>query len=87
MDDDSHTTWFSLYTPQPWLMTRMRFSVSELCFSSPFIAFDIPSLHGASDARTICISDLSAAPPGLCPFVYAPKHATKAMRSKLVLFS
>jgi hypothetical protein len=29
----------------------------------------------------ICMSDLSAAPPCLCSFVYALKHATKATRS------
>jgi len=85
MDDSHNYLVLPVYSPTMADDTDLL-SVSELCFSSPFIAFDIPGLYGASDARTICMNDPSA-PSGLCPFVYAPKHATKATRSKLVLFS
>jgi hypothetical protein len=66
-----------VYYVQVRLTTTIRRSVAAFCFRRTFPALDIPGLTGASDALTICMSDLRVAFPGLC----FNAHATKTTRS------
>jgi hypothetical protein len=52
-----------VYYVQVRLTTTIRRSVAAFCFRRTFPALDIPGLTGASDALTICMSDLRVAFP------------------------